>query len=114
MIPRQHWVRHGFSGSRTLPSGFHFFEKPNIFGVESRRGGGDETGEERKRVVYVRFSSDVAVGDWKVVNVKFLLINCNDLLRMKSLILFLYLRKTRVGTKREMSLNDAGLRMFCV
>ena len=60
-----------------MPSGFHFFEKPNIFDVETRGGGGggDETGEERKRVVYVRFSSDVDVGDWKVVNVKFLMIN---------------------------------------
>ena len=27
---------------------------------------GEEEGEERKRVVYVRFSSDVDVGDWKV------------------------------------------------
>ena len=64
-----------------MPSGFHFFEKPNIFGVESMRGGGggDGTGEERKRVVYVRFSGDVDVGDWKVVNVKILMINCNDL-----------------------------------
>ena len=72
---------HGFFEGRTLPSGFHFFEKPNIFAGESRREvGGDGTGEKRKRVVYVRFSSDVDVGDWKVVNVKFLMINCNDLL----------------------------------